>query len=257
MKNSRLSTAPPPGPGPNRLCRALVIALLALGLLPAAWPAFARPELCEAAAAQAAQEVGVPTDVLLAIALTETGRGRDGRMRPWPWAANTDGRGHWFDSRDAALAFLRDTLARGQRSIDLGCFQINLRWHGMHFATPEAILDPITSARYAARHLFNLHREFGTWEAAAGAYHSRTPRHNARYRARFAELRAGLHGRGVAARLDEVRTHAPRPAPSLATPLLAGAPRGASLVPVSASGDADRSALGTGAGTRPFIVMHP
>jgi len=195
-------------------------------------PAWAQPDLCESAAARAAHETGVPLDVLLAISLTETGRQRGGRLRPWPWAANTEGRGHWFDTRDAAAGFLRDTLARGQRNIDLGCFQINLRWHGMNFDTPEAMLDPLTSARYAANHLANLHTEFGNWEGAAGAYHSRTPRHNTRYRARFRDMRTLLEGTVTEAAPTRVA-------------LFTGTASGASLVPTPA------------ANATPLIVLRP
>jgi hypothetical protein len=39
-----------------------------------------------------------------------------------------------------------------------------------------------------------LHAEFGNWSQAAGAYHSRTPHFNARYRARFDRIHAGLAG---------------------------------------------------------------
>jgi len=176
MKNSRLMNA--------------LGALVCLMLVPFA--AVARPELCENAARQAAAEAGVPVDVLMAIALTETGRMRDGRMRPWPWAANLDGQGHWFDTPAQALAFAESALTSGRTGFDLGCFQINWHWHGAHFASPRALLDPLQGARYAARFLTDLVAELGSWEQAAGAYHSRTPHLAARYRRRFEELRAGL-----------------------------------------------------------------
>lgn len=155
-------------------------------------PALARPDLCESAAVQAARDNGVPVDVLMSVTLAETGRTRGGRLRPWPWAVNAEGQGHWFDTYQQALRFARDALARGQRNFDLGCFQINWRWHGDQFASPAALLDPPTAARYAARMLARFHDEFGDWEAAAGAYHSRTPVHAARYRARFARIRQQL-----------------------------------------------------------------
>lgn len=211
---------------------------LILALVLFAVPAWASADLCESAALRAAEETGVPADVVLAIALTETGRRQDGRMRPWPWTANAEGQGHWFDSRTEAAAFARQLLARGQTLFDLGCFQINWRWHGENFRAPEDLLDPLTAARYAARLLAQLHDELGSWEQAAGAYHSRTPEHAARYRARFAQLRAGL-------RIADVSVH-PRPTAAMtvardAAPglrdntfaLLAGAASGASLVPAA------------------------
>ena len=73
---------------------------------------------------------GVPQDVLHAISLTETGRAQGGRLRPWPWAINREGKGFWFKNRDEALAFAKASLAEGRRSFDVGCFQINYHWHG-------------------------------------------------------------------------------------------------------------------------------
>lgn len=206
----------------------LTLALVWLCLVPAA--AGARPDLCESAAATAARETGVPPDVLLAISLTETGREQDGRLRPWPWTANAEGRGYWFDSRDAALAFARRLVARGQDLFDLGCFQINWHWHGDRFRQPEDLLDPLTAARYAARLLAALHDEYGSWEGAAGAYHSRDPVHAERYRARFRALRAGLDRSGAAS--PAALASAEAPARRVNTyPLLAGTPSGPSLVP--------------------------
>lgn len=182
----------------SRRIRALA-ALVFLSL--AALPAQARPDLCEDAARLAAAEVGMPADVLLAIALTETGRAHGGTVRPWPWAVNLEGRGHWFDSPAQALAFAESALAAGRTGFDLGCFQINWHWHGAHFANPRALLDPLAGARYAAAFLAGLAQELGSWERAAGAYHSRRPHLAARYRARFEAHRARLAG------------HPPAPAP--------------------------------------------
>lgn len=174
----------------SRLCPCLATFMALIWLL--ALPASARPELCEDATQHAARETGVPVDVLAAIALTETGRRMAGQMRPWPWAGNIDGQGFWFDTREEAIDFARSNLARGRQSFDLGCFQINWRWHGEHFSSPQDLLDPLVSARYAASFLSDLYAELGDWEAAAGAYHSRTPHFANRYRARFAQLRAAL-----------------------------------------------------------------
>lgn len=170
--------------------RRLILCLVLWGAAVA--PASARPDLCERAALHAARATGVPVDVLLAITLVETGRRIGEQIRPWPWAANSGGHGYWFDTRDEAIQFARDRLTHGQRSIDLGCFQINWRWHGDSFTSFEALLDPEIAAHYAARHLLSLYRSFGSWTAAAGAYHTRTPGPNARYQDRFRAMRAAL-----------------------------------------------------------------
>jgi len=129
---------------------------------------------------------------LLAITRVETGRqGRDG-IDPWPWAVNLDGQGHWFATEVEAWRFVYDAFRRGARDFDIGCFQINYRWHGARFTSIEAMFDPFTNARYAATFLTDLYRETGDWEGAVRAYHSRTPEKAALYAARFAEVLAGI-----------------------------------------------------------------
>ncbi len=141
--------------------------------------------ICEAAAATASKAENVPLPVLLAVALTETGRTRDGRFAPWPWTANTGDRGHWFSTRAEAVAFANRTLAEGRQSFDTGCFQINYRWHGHYFTSIDEMFDPDRNAVYAARFLRDLYLETGSWSEAAGAYHSRTDSLANAYRARF------------------------------------------------------------------------
>jgi hypothetical protein len=172
----------------------------ALAVLAAAAPAHATgagepadpSALCEAAIVRGAHRGGVPVEVLHAVALTETGRKQDGRMRAWPWAINREGKGFWFDSRDEALAFAKASLAQGRVSFDVGCVQINYRWHGHAFPSIEAMFDPEWTATYAAQFLRTLYEERGSWSAAAGAYHSLSPELAATYRQRFDRLLAGL-----------------------------------------------------------------
>ncbi|WP_316014077.1 lytic transglycosylase domain-containing protein [Roseobacter sp. HKCCA0434] len=159
-----------------------------------AWASNAQadPAICEASATEAAAAHDVPPDVLHAITLTETGRTRDDAFRPWPWTINLEGQGHWFDDRQSAEAFARQALSDGRTSFDVGCFQLNWRWHGEYFGTVTAMFDPSANADYAARYLASHYAERGDWSAAAGRYHSGTPEHARRYRARFDTIRADL-----------------------------------------------------------------
>ncbi len=142
-------------------------------------------DICEAAAKQAAQTSHVPVNVLRAITRTETGRKHNGRFGPWPWTVNMEGKGSWFESDDAARAYVYKHFKRGARSFDVGCFQINYRWHHTEFSSLDEMFDPLAGANYAAKFLEALHQELGSWEEAAGAYHSRTPRHANRYKALY------------------------------------------------------------------------
>ena len=92
--------------------------------------------ICYRAIDRASTQMNVPADVKLAITLTETGRKMKGDYRPWPWTVNMEGKGFWFDTRAEALAYVKRRHAEGARSFDVGCFQINYKWHGYRTRTP-------------------------------------------------------------------------------------------------------------------------
>lgn len=144
---------------------------------------------CIAAAQRAAQRHDVPVDVLIAITLTETGTRRSGDLQPWPWAVNTGGPSHWFDTRDEALAFAYAQFKAGKRNFDVGCFQLNFRWHSDAFESLNDMFDPALNADYAARFLKSHFAETKDWTKAAGRYHSLTEEYASRYRATFAAHR--------------------------------------------------------------------
>ncbi|MEM6661271.1 MAG: lytic transglycosylase domain-containing protein [Pseudomonadota bacterium] len=177
----------------------LVLAFAVLALL---WPAsaFAGVEaqnmaLCRNAALAAADKHGVPRAVMLAISLVETRTRRGGVSGPWPWTVNVAGKGAWFDSRAAALLHAQRALAGGQKSFDVGCFQLNYRWHGHHFTSIDQMFEPGISGDYAARFVKSLHGETGDWIKASGLYHSRTAVHSKRYRKLVAQTVARMGGK--------------------------------------------------------------
>ena len=179
------------------LCMSAALGIApSIAAIPAAPDAAYSAAICEQAASQAAAEYGIPPDIMAGLTLTETGRRRDGVVRPWAWSVNAEGAGSWFDDPASALAFAEDRIAMGRLNVDIGCFQINFRWHGENFPSVAAMFDPLTNARYAADFVRRLHGETGDWRRAAGAFHSRTPANASRYLSRFDELRAGFNKRG-------------------------------------------------------------
>ena len=194
-------------------------------------------DLCERAALTASRASGVPLNVLRAISLTETGRAQKGETQPWPWTVNMEGLGKWFDNREEALAYVLQHHSRGARSYDVGCFQINFRWHGDAFASIEDMFDPESNALYAARFLSDLFDEFGDWSKAAGAYHSRTPKYAKRYQARFSRFLTAL-GPAPTFVAVEAPEPLPKPAPNLFPLLVRSNERAsvASLVPLGGTG---------------------
>lgn len=184
-------------PATGGFARIIRVLTLCIALVTAAAPAQAVSgvaQLCDDAARSAARDSEVPLAILRAITRVETGRqGRDGLV-PWPWAVNMAGRGHWFESEAEAWRFVYDAFRDGQRDFDVGCFQINYRWHGAHFPSIEAMFDPFANARYAARFLTELYAETGSWDDAVRAYHSRTPDLADLYAARFEDVLAAMEG---------------------------------------------------------------
>lgn len=164
--------------------RAKNIALI-IGFLGLVRPASAASSLCDAAAAEAAQKTGVPLNVLLALTRTETGRSIEGQFQPWPWTVNMEGKGRWFPTKKEALNFVKVHHAAGARSFDVGCFQVNYKWHGQGFKSLSDMFDPEENAIYAANFLLDLKGRTSDWSDAAGAYHSKTPDLKTRYQARF------------------------------------------------------------------------
>lgn len=149
---------------------------------------------CAGAAALAETETGLPSGLLLAIGKVESGRVDPvtGRLTPWPFAVNVSGRGMLAPNRDAAIAEVRATQAVGQGSVDVGCFQVSLLHHPWAFDSLEAGFDPVRNARYAAGFLASLRVGAGSWEAAAGRYHSMTPELAGPYAARVMAAWSGL-----------------------------------------------------------------
>ena len=141
--------------------------------------------LCEAAVAAAELVQRLPARMLGAISVTETGRIDPvrGHLRPWPWTINAEGEGQFFATKQQAIAAVKVLQARGVRSIDVGCMQVNLMFHPDAFASLEDAFDPRVNAGYAARFLDALYAEGRDWAHAIAAYHSETPVLGDAYRA--------------------------------------------------------------------------
>lgn len=142
--------------------------------------------LCPQAIASQERIQGIPRHLLSAIALAESGRKHpnfDKRM-PWPWTVMAEGRGRYLPTKAAAVQEVRALQARGIRNIDVGCMQVNLYYHGDAFDSIERAFDPETNVAYAGKFLSELFRDTGSWQEAAGKYHSATPEHKVPYRQR-------------------------------------------------------------------------
>jgi hypothetical protein len=137
----------------------------------------------------AESQQAIPDHLLAAIARVESGRPdpASGAVRPWPWTIDIGGDGQFFDSESQAIAQVQRLQARGLRSIDVGCMQVNLMHHPDAFMSLQEAFQPYANAMYAARFLRKLYGLTHDWTQAAALYHSATPALAAAYRARVLE----------------------------------------------------------------------
>jgi soluble lytic murein transglycosylase-like protein len=149
----------------KRRLLALVAAFISSGPLVAAESAL---NVCEQELVRAAAMHDVPLGMLYAIGLSETGRG--GSLRPY--ALNIDGRASYEMNKTEALRTFREAQQRGAKFIDIGCMQINHRYHAERFGTLEDMFDPAQNVAYAARFLSELKEREGTWTKAIARYHA-------------------------------------------------------------------------------------
>lgn len=146
--------------------------------------------LCAAETSAIERSYGIPAALLHAISIVESGR-YDSEHRAtiaWPWTVTAEGQGRYLPSKAEAIAEVRRLKARGVKNIDVGCMQVNLRYHPDAFADLDQAFDPAANVAYAARFLKGLFGATGHWPTAASYYHSQTPSLAAAYRERLMKI---------------------------------------------------------------------
>jgi soluble lytic murein transglycosylase-like protein len=123
---------------------------------------------CEREMTRASRLNNIPLNVLYAVGLTETGH----RGQLSPFDMNVDGRAVRSASLAEALAKFAAERANGARFIDIGCMQINERFHRADFASLSDMFDPAQNVRYAAAFLKQLKAQEGTWTLAIARYNA-------------------------------------------------------------------------------------
>ena len=94
------------------------------------------------------------------------------------------------------MRHLEEAVAAGDHSVDVGCMQVNTKWHMGGFHELADMLDPVQNADYAAGFLLDLHEAHQSWDDAVKHYHSAEPeKHMVYHRRVLAELEMFLNGR--------------------------------------------------------------
>ncbi|POE04412.1 transglycosylase SLT domain-containing protein [Pectobacterium odoriferum] len=120
----------------------------------------------------AAQRAGIPSAVLYAVALQESGVYRGERIVPWPWSLNVAGQSRRYASQAQACAGVEQALQDVPPTrIDVGLGQINLGWQKHRYRQPCELLDPYNNLAIAAQILKEQHTPGEDWLLAMGRYH--------------------------------------------------------------------------------------
>lgn len=145
---------------------------------------------CERAIQYQERRTNIPKGLLNAISFAESGRWNASKQAifAWPWTVTTGGKGHFLPNRADAVAFVKSLQADGVQNIDVGCLQINLKYHPDAFVSIEHAFDPNANSAYAADFLTKRFQVSGSWLKAAGDYHSTTPALNKSYREKVAKI---------------------------------------------------------------------
>jgi hypothetical protein len=125
------------------------------------------------------KQIDIPKGLLTAIGKTESGRFKDNKnIIIWPWTINTGKKSLFFDNKLQMKNFVLNEIKKENYNLDVGCMQINLKWHGSKFKNILDVLDPMVNVSYATSFLYELHSNFGNWDEAIKRYHSSKPKKN-------------------------------------------------------------------------------
>jgi len=142
------------------------------------WAGAIPNNICERNLMSASKRHKIPPGLLYAIGLTESGY--KGKLHPY--ALNVEGKSFFPKSASEALKIYQRETEKGKKLIDLGCMQINFKYHGHAFASLSAMLDPVQNVDYAARFLKRLRQRHGSWSVAIARYHAGDKNHRAQKR---------------------------------------------------------------------------
>ena len=121
-------------------------------------------ELCSLVAARMEGKYKIKPHLLQTISSVETGRWDYNKEKffPWPWTINANGKGRHFNTKEEAVAAVKSLQAKGIESIDVGCMQISLKYHGNAFNSIEEAFEPEKNVEYSAKFLRKLYTVFHT-----------------------------------------------------------------------------------------------
>ena len=144
-------------------------------------------DVCSLAADVVEEEYQIKKSLLHTIASVESGRWDKAKNKrvSWPWTVHANGIGYYFNTKKEAVDAVKSMQDQGMTNIDVGCMQINLKYHGHNFKNLEDAFDPHNNVTYSAKFLKKLHVKTKSWQKSAMQYHSKNWRKGTNYKNRL------------------------------------------------------------------------
>ncbi len=129
------------------------------------------------------KKYNIPKNFLYLISLVESGRYNNisKTAQPWPWSVNINGRSEYFKSKTELVSALKKYVASGKENFDIGCNQINYKFHKHNFSSIEQMASPYYNVGYSAYYLASNYLKTNNWQEAVAMYHSKNPYHGSKY----------------------------------------------------------------------------
>tara|TARA_B100000963_G_C22537024_1_gene630279 strand:+ start:239 stop:847 length:609 start_codon:yes stop_codon:yes gene_type:complete len=136
--------------------------------------------ICNVLTEKYGKKYNLPNKLLTSIALVESGFKKNKNFYSWPWTLNVSGKSFYFDTKKEILNYLKNNI-REKKSMDVGCMQINTKYHLKNFKDLNQIIEPEENVKYAAKFLSDLYKKHRSWNEAIARYHSSIPKRKKRY----------------------------------------------------------------------------
>ncbi len=137
--------------------------------------------LCENTIEYTEMQTDIPKGLLLGIGKAEAIRKIKNKFVIWPWTINHAGKSMFFDTKKQMRNYVLKNLKRNDFNMDVGCMQINIKWHKNNFKKISDMFEVNPNISYAASFLQQLKNKHGSWDNAIKYYHSSDPKKNKPY----------------------------------------------------------------------------
>ena len=138
-------------------------------------------KLCENTIESIELQTDIPKGLLLSIGKAEAIRKINNKYIIWPWTINHAGKSLFFDTKKQMRNYVYKNLKRNDFNIDVGCMQINIKWHKNNFKKISDMFEVNPNISYAASFLQQLKNKHGSWDKAIKHYHSSDTKKNKPY----------------------------------------------------------------------------